>query len=180
MAQGPRLGNPARIGINQGQARGNAWRTRPGGVRAAGMKTRYIVLLVVSAAAAAALSPGKSMGQQVQSNRDAARPQAAAGMASGGMLGILRHGEWDCALPGDAGGEAFVSVAAESFRIGTASSYVSDAGNGIYLLRGTELVFTRGPKKDQRFRLIGENSLRKLNADGSDSKLLCTRTGSGN
>lgn len=143
------------------------------------MKTRYIVLLVVSAAAAAALSPGKGMGQMVQSNRDAARPQSVAGMATGGTLGILRHGVWDCALPGDAGAEAFVTLAEESFKIGTASSYESIAGNGIYLLRGTELVFTRGPKKDQRFRLTGENSLRKLNADGSDSKLLCTRTGSG-
>lgn len=143
------------------------------------MKTRYIILLVVGAAAAAALVPGESHGQTAPTNRDAARPRASAQPVAGGMLGILRHGEWECALPGDAGAEAFVPVAAESFKIGTASSYESQAGNGIYLLRGTDLVFTRGPKKDQRFRVLGENSLRKLNADGSDSKLLCTRIGSG-
>jgi cysteine sulfinate desulfinase/cysteine desulfurase-like protein len=40
-----------------------------------------------------------------------------------------------------------------------------------------ELVFTRGPKKDERFRVLGENSLRKLAADGSETKLTCTRLG---
>lgn len=139
------------------------------------MKTRYVFLLVVSAAAAAALSPRVAMGQ----DRDAARPQSSAGMPSGGMLGILRHGNWECSLPGDAGTVAFDTQADEAFRIGTASSYESPAGNGIYLMRGTEVVFTRGPKKDQRFRLLGENTLQKLNPDGSLSKLICTRVGSG-
>lgn len=143
------------------------------------MKTRYIFLLVISAAAAAALLPGRGMGmepaQDVQSNRAASRPQTAPGASPGGMLGILRHGDWECALPGD----AFVPVPAEAFRIGTASSYINPAGDGIYLLRGTEVVFTRGPKKDQRFRVLGQNTLQKLNTDGSPSKLICTLVGSG-
>lgn len=147
------------------------------------MKTRYIFLLVASAVAAAALLPdrGASMeaGQDIRSNRAASRPQAAPGASPGGMLGILRHGDWECALPGDAGSEAFVPVPAEAFRIGTASSYESPAGGGIYLLRGTELVFTRGPKKDERFRVLGENTLQKLERDGSRSKLICTRVSSG-
>jgi hypothetical protein len=91
------------------------------------------------------------------------------------MLGILRHGDWQCALPGDAGGEAFVPVPEEAFRIGTASSYESAGGTGIYLLRGREVVFTRGPKKDERFKVLGENTLQKLERDGSRSKLICTR-----
>lgn len=140
------------------------------------MKTRYVFLLAVSAAAAAAFLPGGAEGQ----DRKASRPQARAGAYVGGMLGILQHGEWQCALPGDAGGEAFVEVPAEAFRIGTASSYINPAGSGIYLLRGTEVIFTRGPKRDERFRVLGENTLQKLNPDGSLSKLICTRIGNGN
>ena len=140
------------------------------------MKTRYIVLLIVSAAAAAAFLPGGVQGQ----DRNASRPQSRVGAPTSGMLGILEHGEWQCALPGDAGGEAFIEVPAEAFRIGTASSYINPEGSGIYLLRGNEVLFTRGPKKDQRFRLLGENTLQKLNQDGSLSKLICTRIGNGN
>lgn len=137
------------------------------------MKTRYVFLLIVSAAAAAAFVPGGAQGQ----DRNASRPR---GSPTSGMLNILHHGNWQCALPGDAGSKAFVEVPAEAFRIGTASSYINPEGNGIYLLRGTELVFTRGPKKDQRFRVLGENTLQKLNADGSLSKLICTRISNGN
>ena len=144
------------------------------------MKTRYIFLLLVSAAAAAAFLPGGVQGQDRGNDRGASRPQSRSGAPTSGLLGILQHGEWQCALPGDAGGEAFIEVPEEAFRIGTASSYINPQGSGIYLLRGTELVFTRGPKKDQRFRVLGENTLQKLNADGSLSKLICTRIGTGN
>jgi hypothetical protein len=143
------------------------------------MKTRYVFLLLVSAAAAAALLPGRGYGQET-SARAASRPAAAPAAPTGGSLGILRHGDWECALPGDAGGEAFVPQPAEAFRIGTASSYESPEGTGIYLLRGTEVVFTRGPKKDERFKVLGENTLQKLARDGSLSKLICTRVSSGN
>lgn len=144
------------------------------------MRTRYVLLLVAFAAGVAAVLPGDAYGQERPIDRDASRPKGRPGAPSGGMLGILPHGVWECALPGDAGGEAFLPVAEEGFRIGTASSYrTEDGGRGIYLLRGTEVVFTRGPKKDQRFRVRGENTLQKLNTDGTDSKLICTRVGSG-
>lgn len=146
------------------------------------MKTRYVFLLLVSAAAAAALLPSRGHGLEQAGqtdNRTASRPQGSGGMATGGMLGILRHGDWECALPGDAGGEAFVPVPAEAFRIGTASSYESPAGSGIYLLRGNEVIFTRGPKKDERYRVLGDNTLQKLAPDGSPSRLICTRVSSG-
>lgn len=144
------------------------------------MKTRYVFLLLVSAAAAAALLPSRGHGQDQSSGRAASRPPASAGAPSGGMLGILRHGNWECALPGDAGGEAFVPVPAEGFRIGTASSYETATGGGIYLMRGTEVTFTRGPKKDERFRVLGDNTLQKLERDGSPSKLICTRVSNAN
>lgn len=141
------------------------------------MKTRYVFLLVASAAAAAALLPGHARGQDQGNDRGASRPQAGTRAQASGMLGTLRHGDWQCALPGDAGGGAFVPVPEEAFRIGTASSYESPAGSGIYLMRGTLVTFTRGPKKDQRFRVLGENTMQKLNADGSASRLICTRIG---
>jgi len=133
------------------------------------MRTRTI--LTICAAAIAACGSGHAAAQ----DRKDSVPQPRAPAATGGMLGILEHGAWECALPGDADGEAFTPVPAEDFRIGTASSYRTAEGTGIYLLRGGELVFTRGPKKDQRFRLMGENTLQKLNADGSKSRLVCTR-----
>jgi hypothetical protein len=136
------------------------------------MKTRYVFALLVSAAA---LLPSGAGAQ----DRNASRPQSSATASASRMLGILRHGAWECALPGDAGGAAFVVVPEEGFVIGTASSYVSPQGSGIYLMRGTEVVFTRGPKKDQRFRATGENTSQKLNPDGSLSKLICTRVGGG-
>lgn len=139
------------------------------------MKAPSILLLIIGAASAAAFLPGGVHGQ----DRRASRPQLSAGVPSGGMLGILQHGDWQCALPGDAGGDAFVDVPSEAFRIGTASSYVSPAGTGIYLLRGDQVLFTRGPKKDERFVVIGENSLRKLNRDGTPTKMICTRVGNG-
>jgi len=132
------------------------------------MKTRTILLILLCAAALAAYLPPGAAGQM----RDRAAP------SPGGMLGILQHGEWQCALPGDAAGAAYVPVPEESFRIAAASSYVSPAGRGIYLMRGAEVVFTRGPKKDQRFRVLGQNTLQKLNPDGSLSNLICTRLGS--
>lgn len=137
------------------------------------MKTRSIILLLLSAAALAAYVPGQAQGQE----RGAAPTQTRTTPPTTGMLGILLHGTYECALPGDAGGEAFKVVPEESFRIGTASSYANADGSGIYLLRGDEVVFTRGPKKDERFRKLGENTLQKLNRDGSLSKLICIRIG---
>ncbi len=137
------------------------------------MKTRYIFLLIISAAAAAAFLPGGVQGQ----NRAKSLPPNRDDRTSSGVLGILQHGNYECALPGDAGNVAFAVVPEEGFRIGTASSYVNALGNGIYLMRGDEVLFTRGPKKDQRFRRLGDNTLQKLNPDGSISKLICTRLG---
>jgi hypothetical protein len=138
------------------------------------MMNRHLLALITGLAAAV-LPTGLAA-----QDRNASRPQSRVPAPTSGMLGILQHGDWECALPGDAGGEAFVPVPAEAFRIGTASSYENPEGNGIYLMRGTEVLFTRGPKKDERFRSLGENTLQKLNPDGSASKLICTRVGSGN
>jgi len=138
------------------------------------MRNRTIILLTLCAAALAAYGSGAADAQ----DRKDSLPAGSRAVATGGMLGTLQRGDWECALPGDAGSEAYVVVREEGFRIGTASSYRNPEGRGIYLLRGTELLFTRGPKKDQRFEVMGENTLRKLGPDGTPSKLICTRLGS--
>ncbi|MEM7664674.1 MAG: elongation factor P [Pseudomonadota bacterium] len=132
------------------------------------MKMRYVILLTAFAAALAAGSPFAAGAQS--SGDNTSRPPA------GGMLRTMPRGTYQCALPGDAAGSAFNVVEEEQFRIGNASSYRTDAGRGTYLLRGDELTFTRGPKKDQKFRRIGTNQLRKLDG-GKMTKLVCTRLG---
>ena len=102
------------------------------------------------------------------------RAQDSAQEPSGGMLGTMPHGIYQCALPGDAAGRAYEVVEGEQFRIRTASSYRDDKGSGTYIMRGNELTFTRGPRKGERFRRVGQNQLRKLE-NGKPTKLLCTR-----
>lgn len=121
------------------------------------MKTSHVILLTAFAAAVAAVSP--LLGQE------------------GRMLRTMPHGTYQCALPGDADGQAYKVVKDAEFSIDTASRYDSAKGGGTYLMRGTELVFTRGPKKGERFNRIGANQLRQVNADGTLGKLLCTRLG---
>ncbi len=120
------------------------------------MKTRYVILLTSVAAAIAAATPLMA---------DAAPPPP------GGMLATMPHGTYQCALPGDALGDAFVVMEDEQFVIGTASSYRSAKGRGTYILRGETLTFTRGPRKGESFKRVGTNQLKR-------GDLLCTRLGS--
>jgi hypothetical protein len=143
------------------------------------MKIRAVLLLTAFAAAAASVAPG-----EVHSKQDrAVTPPAASDEGhstdapEGGMLRTMPHGTYQCALPGDAAGEAYLVVPAEGFRIGTASSYRSAQGIGTYLMRGRSLTFTRGPRKGERFYRLGDNQLQRVDADGTRSKLLCTRLG---
>jgi hypothetical protein len=110
-------------------------------------------------------------------DRTAARPQPGRNDVIGDMLGTMSHGLYQCALPGDASGEAIIEQPEESFRIGAGSSYETPEGRGVYLMHGTNFVFTRGPKKDQRFRRMGANTLQELNPDKSLGRLICTRLG---
>ena len=133
------------------------------------MKTRNIVLLTAIAAAMAAGSPTLS-----GPLADAQTP--AAPLPGGGALSTLPHGTYQCALPGDASGNAFDVIESENFRIGHASKYRNEEGTGTYLLRGKEMIFTRGPKKGERYKRIGTNQVRKLDGE-TVTKLLCTRLG---
>jgi hypothetical protein len=140
------------------------------------MKNRAILLLGVFAAGLAAVLVDPAFGQE----RAAARPQSGRGTPIGDMLGTMQHGTYQCALPGDAGGQAYLPQPDEEFRIAPGSSYHSPQGIGVYLMQGANLLFTRGPKKDQRFRRIGPNTLQQVAEDGTLSKLICTRLGGTN
>ena len=103
---------------------------------------------------------------------------AAAGpliAQEGRPLRTMPHGVYQCALPGDADGLAFEVVEEEGFKIKPASRYSNAQGGGTYLMRGKELVFTRGPKKGEEFQRVGTNQLQRMKDDGSLDKLLCTR-----
>jgi hypothetical protein len=121
------------------------------------MKTLHVIILTAFAAVVAAASP--LLAQE------------------GRMLRTMPHGEYECALPGDAAREAYRVVPQASFGIAAASRYRTAEGVGTYLMRGEELVFTGGPRKGEQFRRVGPNQLQRLKEDGSVSKLLCTRRG---
>ncbi|WP_435417760.1 elongation factor P [Parerythrobacter aurantius] len=92
-------------------------------------------------------------------------------------LSTLPVGRYQCSLPGDAGGAAWVPIEGKRFSIKNASRYLHPDGDGTYLLAGDELVFTRGPLKDERYRLVGTTMLRQINSDRSLSRARCVRTG---
>jgi hypothetical protein len=132
------------------------------------MRTIFIILLAMTGAVAATAGPVLSKQEQPDKAQRAAPP-------AGGMLRTMPHGEYECALPGDAGGRAYEVVSPEGFRISTASRYTNELGAGTYILRGNSLTFTAGPKNGERFQRVGQNQLRKLDADGERSELICTR-----
>ena len=86
----------------------------------------------------------------------------------GGMLKAMPQGTYQCALPGDAGGKAFLVQKDEQFHVGPSFSYRSERGNGTYILRGDRFAFTSGPKKGERLQRIGTNQLKR-------GDMICTR-----
>lgn len=137
------------------------------------MKSHQIALLALCAAGLAASLQDPALGQ----DRTTIRPQPGRGAVIGDMLGTMNHGLYQCALPGDATGEAFIAQPEESFRLSAGSSYESTGGSGVYLMHGTTLVFTRGPKKDQRWRRMGANTLQALENGDKLGRMICTRLG---
>lgn len=149
------------------------------------MKTKHVFLLTAVATLIAAssdnyLSAKGPILAPILAAVQGGEAQAAtpASTAQGGPLNTMPHGHYQCALPGDAAGSAIRIVEDESFRISQASSYKNAEGRGIYLMKGGSLTFTRGPKKGERFERVGDNQLQQVGADGSLTKLICTRLGS--
>lgn len=93
----------------------------------------------------------------------------------GGPIDTLQQGTYVCELPGDATGPAGVRQHQHDFTVITASSYVTEAGRGTYLLTGDTVTFTSGPKRGEKFNRLSDNFLRKAGPDGQDGDLRCVR-----
>ena len=98
--------------------------------------------------------------------------------ADGNLLKTMPHGVYECAIPGDAGGPAWEPVEGAGFIISHTSGYRTENGRGTYLLKGKDLVVTSGPKKGERYRRTGDGELKRLAADGSQTRLVCVKVAS--
>ena len=93
----------------------------------------------------------------------------------GGPISQLSPGNYQCELPGDAAGAVGLRVPGEDFAIMNANTYRTAQGRGTYLLTGTTLAMTSGPKDGQQFHRINDSFLRKLDSGGADTTLRCVR-----
>lgn len=94
-----------------------------------------------------------------------------------GRLGLLPQGEYICALPGDATGAAWIEQEGRDFSITGASSYRTDKGGGTYLLEGRQVIFTRGPLRNNKLMLLSSGLLQEIGRDGKLGRLRCHRAG---
>ncbi len=95
--------------------------------------------------------------------------------APGGRIEVLRTGTYRCELPGDATAGRGIPQPAEDFKIVNASSYGAGGAIGTYLLTGSKVVITSGPKRGISYRRVAGGTLRRIEHDGSDSALSCVR-----
>ena len=100
---------------------------------------------------------------------------AAPLSAAPGGLGTLQHGTYVCSLPGDAAGPARRVVESERFDITDSSTYTTGDGWGTYLLTGKRVTFSRGPMKGATYLRDGRSTLVKLDEQGRETSLRCTR-----
>jgi len=99
------------------------------------------------------------------------------GAAPSGRLATLPIGTYECTLPGKADGPAWHRIPDHDFAILNSSSYEARGQRGVYLMRGTEVTFTRGPLKGTRMERSGKRMLRERMDDGSLGRMRCVRTG---
>jgi len=86
---------------------------------------------------------------------------APALAASGGPLGTLMLGRYECERPGPPA-EPGVPEPGWSFAVTTSSRYIASAGEGTYLLTGDALTMTSGPLDGTRLIRLRGGFLRLL------------------
>lgn len=99
----------------------------------------------------------------------------AISQSSGGAIGTLPAGSYQCELPGDASARAGVRQPARDFTVSGASSYEQGGARGTYLMRGNNIQMTSGPMQGQRFARMGDGYIKETSADGSPGRLRCIR-----
>ncbi len=102
---------------------------------------------------------------------------ASPTMPQSGRITTLPIGKYECTLPGDASGPAWHRIPDSDFSILNASSYEARGGRGVYLLRGNQITFTRGPLKGLMLERAGNTILREREEDGTLGRMRCVRTG---
>lgn len=98
-------------------------------------------------------------------------------MPQTGRIDTLPLGQYECTLPGDATGAAWHRIPDSDFAILNGSSYEARGSRGVYLLRGSEVTFTRGPLKGLMLERSGRRILRERQDDGTLGRMRCVRTG---
>lgn len=96
---------------------------------------------------------------------------------SGGRLGTLDRGTWECERPGDAAVAAGVPVPGAGFEITNDSTYRVPEGHGTYLRTGDNVRMTSGPRKGDRYVVRNEHFLRKVDENGNETGLRCIKLG---
>ena len=100
-----------------------------------------------------------------------------ATMPQSGKIATLPLGKYECTLPGDANGPAWHRIPDTDFTILNASSYEARGTRGVYLLRGNQVTFTRGPLKGMMLERAGRTILRQRMDDGTLGRMRCVRSG---
>ena len=90
----------------------------------------------------------------------------AAPAAAEGSIGTLPRGAYVCELPGDAAGQAGIPQPDAGFTIESSSRYSASQGGGTYLRRGGMLMMTSGPRQGERFTIVSEGFLRRMENSG--------------
>lgn len=91
-----------------------------------------------------------------------------------GEIGVLQQGLYVCELPDERAPTRGVVQKGTSFRITSASRYISDQGTGTYLRRGNTMVLSSGPRRGEQYRIISQGFVRKIE-DGTPGRLRCIR-----
>ncbi|WP_121119270.1 hypothetical protein [Croceibacterium ferulae] len=91
-----------------------------------------------------------------------------------GGIGVMQQGLYVCELPDPRAPSRGVVQQGTSFRITSASRYISDQGTGTYLRRGNTVVLSSGPRAGESYRIISDGFVRKVE-DGAPGRLRCVR-----
>jgi len=91
-----------------------------------------------------------------------------------GEIGVMQQGLYVCELPDERAPSRGVVQKGTSFRITSASRYISDQGTGTYLRRGDTVILSSGPRAGERYRIVSRGFVRKLE-NGTPGRLRCIR-----
>lgn len=91
-----------------------------------------------------------------------------------GGIGVMQQGLYVCELPDSRAPTRGVVQDGASFRITSASRYITDQGTGTYLRRGDTVVLSSGPRAGEQYQIISTGFVRKLE-NGVPGRLRCVR-----